>query len=139
MATTGATAVALFDAWEKREFDKVMALIAPGGMVRDFPQSRVLTDRGDIRAWMESWATACPDSTVGVTVAAAGPDAAVVQGVYVGTNNGPFGPLEPTGRTVSMPFAIAMRFDNNGGITHYDVYYDMLTLLTQLGQVPATA
>ena len=33
------------------------------------------------------------------------------------------------------PFSIVFRFDDAGRITDYSVYYDQMTLMTQLGQV----
>jgi hypothetical protein len=34
-----------------------------------------------------------------------------------------------------MPFSITMHFDNAGRIDDYSVYYDQVTLLTQLGHL----
>jgi len=139
MAETGARAVGLLEAWERREYDKVMEMFAPGATVRDMPRGIELTDRAEIRDWVVGWVTACSDAVAGATAAASDDGAAVIQGTYKGTNDGPFGPMPATGRTVSMPFAIAMRFTPAGLVTDYDVYYDMLSLLTQLGHVPATS
>ena len=139
MTDCAARALSFFDAWEKRDFDEVMDHIAPAAVVKDHPRGLVLSARADIRGWLESWATACPDSVGGTSVPAASHNSAVVEGVYVGTNTGPFGPLPATGRSVSMPFAIVMHFDAKGKITEYVVYYDQLTLLTQLGHAPAPA
>lgn len=135
MTDCGAKAVALFDAWEKRDFDTTMNYFAHGATVKDMPRGLVITERSDVQGWIESWVIACPDSTAGVVATVASSNGAVVQGVYAGTNTGPFGPLPATGRSVSMPFSIVMLFDDEGRVTEYDVYYDQLTLLTQLGQV----
>jgi ketosteroid isomerase-like protein len=132
-------ALSLFAAWEARDYDGVMAHMAKGARVTDMPRGLVLDTPSDIRAWMTSWVTACSDATGGAQVRVASADGAVVQGVYAGTNDGPFGPLAATGRTVSMPFSIVMRFDGDGLITEYEVYYDQLSLLTQLGHAPAMA
>lgn len=139
MADAGARALSFFDAWETRDFDAMMKHFAGGATVNDHPRGTVITAPSEIRDWMTSWVTACPDATGGVSVAAASTDAAVLLGTYVGMNTGPLGPLPASGRPVSMPFAIAMRFDAKGAITQYDVYYDQLTLLTQLGHAPAMA
>jgi steroid delta-isomerase-like uncharacterized protein len=139
MADREATALALFDEWEKRDYDAVMAHFASGGVVRDHPRDITLTAPGDIRAWMEAWATACPDATAGARATVSSPSGAVVEGTYAGINTGPFGPLPASGRAVSMPFAIIIGFDDDGKMTSYDVYYDQYTLLAQLGHVPALA
>lgn len=139
MTDCAAKALSLFDAWEARDYDAAMAHLADGAHVRDMPRGLVIDARADIRDWLASWVVACSDATAGATVPVASTDGAVVQGVYAGTNDGPFGPLPSTGRSVSMPFSIVMRFDNRGQVTDYDVYYDQLTLLTQLGHAPALA
>ena len=130
-----ANALSLFDAWERADYDGVMAHLAPNVRVRDNPRAAVLTDSLEIRSWMESWRIACPDSKAGATVPSASTDSAVVEGVYTGTNTGPLGELPPTGRAVAMPFSIVMRFDDAGLINDYSVYYDQVTLLTQLGHL----
>ena len=81
--------------------------------------------------------TACADATVGAHASVSSINGAVIEGTYAGTNTGPLGPLPPTGRAVSMPFAIVFGFDDAGKVTTYDVYYDQYTLLTQLGHLPA--
>ena len=139
MTDRSATALALFEEWEKRDFDSVMAHFADGGVVRDHPRDITLTAPADIRAWMESWATACPDSTAGARATVSSSSGAVIEGTYAGTNTGPFGPLPASGRSVSMPFAIVIGFNDDGQMTSYDVYYDQYTLLSQLGHVPALA
>ena len=60
MTDCAAVALALFDEWEKRDYDAVMDHFADGAVVRDHPRNTTLTAASDIRGWMESWATACP-------------------------------------------------------------------------------
>ena len=88
---------------------------------------------------MESWVTACDDSTAGAKATVSSQNGAVIEGTYAGTNTGPLGPLPASVGTVSMPFAIVFGFDGAGKVTTYDVYYDQYTLLSQLGHVPALA
>ncbi len=137
MTDCAGKALSLFDAWEAHDYDAAMAHLAPGALVKDMPRSLVLDAPSEIRDWLESWVVACSDATAGASAPVASSDGAVVQGVYTGTNDGPFGPLPATGRSVAMPFSIVMRFDDRGLVTDYAVYYDQLTLLTQLGHAPA--
>jgi len=139
MTDTTGVALALFDEWEKRDYDAVMTHFAPGAVVRDYPRGTTLSAPADIRTWMESWVTACPDSTADAKATVSSSNGAVIEGTYTGTNTGPLGPLPASGRPVSMPFAIVFGFDDAGTITTYDVYYDQYTLLAQLGHVPALA
>ena len=137
MTDSAARALSLFDTWEKRDFDGLRQQMADDVVVKDHPRGLVIKGPSDVKAWFASWAEACPDSTAGVTVAAASDDAAVTEGLYAGTNTGPFGPLAATGRSVSMPFANVIRFDRNGRMVEFSAYYDQLTLLSQLGHAAA--
>ena len=67
-------------------------------------------------------------------VAASG-DTAVFEGVYAGTNDGAFGPLPATGRSVTLPGVNVLRFDSEGKIIGGSAYYDLLTVMTQLGHM----
>ena len=139
MSDTAAAALSLFDEWERRDLDAVMAHFAAGAVVRNHPRGTSLNAPADIREWMQSWVTACEDSTAGAKATVSSANGAVIEGVYAGTNTGPLGPLPASGRSVSMPFAIVFGFDDAGMVTTYDVYYDQYTLLAQLGHVPAPA
>jgi steroid delta-isomerase-like uncharacterized protein len=135
MPDNAATAQSLFDAWEKRDFDALGEHFADGVSFNDAPRDQIIKGKEDVRDWYASWATVCSDSVAGATVVAASGDTVALEGVWVGTNNGPFGPLPATGRSVSMPWANLLRFDPDGRIIYGTAYYDQLTPLTQLGHM----
>jgi steroid delta-isomerase-like uncharacterized protein len=139
MTDCAAAAVALLDEWERRDFDAVMERFAEGATISDYPRGTKITTRAEIRAWVEAWATACSDATAGAKATVSSHNGAVIEGTYAGTNDGPFGPMPATGRPVSLAYAIVMGFDDSGKVTSYDAYYDMHTLLSQLGHIPALA
>ena len=57
----------------------------------------------------------------------------------IGTNDGPFGSMKPTGRKMSLPFCEICHFDKQGGPESGSCYYDQYTLLTQLGYIQPLA
>jgi predicted ester cyclase len=61
---------------------------------------------------------------------------AVCSFTVVGTHDGPLGPIPATGK----PFALALcemwHFDSSGAVVGGDLYYDQVSLLTQLGLMP---
>ena len=57
----------------------------------------------------------------------------------IGTHDGPLGPLVATGRTISLPMCEMWHFDSAGHVIGGDLYYDQVTLLTQLELMPAPA
>jgi steroid delta-isomerase-like uncharacterized protein len=137
-ATHAQAALGLFEAWERRDFDAVAELVAEDVTFDDYPAGRTLTGRLEFLEWFKSWTVACTDSTVSPKVLDAG-DHAVIQGVWVGTNDGPFGPFPATGRRVEVPFAGVMRFDHQGQIAHGEAYYNQLSMLIQLGHAAPPA
>jgi predicted ester cyclase len=61
---------------------------------------------------------------------------AVCSFTVVGTHDGPLGSIPATGK----PFALALcemwHFDSSGAVVGGDLYYDQVSLLTQLGLMP---
>jgi steroid delta-isomerase-like uncharacterized protein len=139
MADTAAAGRSLYEAWEKRDFDAVGARMADDVSFNDAPRGEVIKGKAAVKDWYASWAGACPDSVAGATVVAASDDTAVFEGVWEGTNTGPFGPFPATGRSVSMPWVNVLRFDSDARIIGGGAYYDQLTALIQLGHMKPPA
>jgi len=129
----------LFHAWEKRDVDAMGKHFADDVSFTDAPRQQVIKGRPAVTEWYASWATACPDGVAGAAVVSASEDTVAIEGLYTGTNTGPFGPLPPTGRSVSMPWSNILRFGSDGKIVGGSAYYDQLTILTQLGHMQAPA
>jgi steroid delta-isomerase-like uncharacterized protein len=54
----------------------------------------------------------------------------------VGTQDGPLGPFPATGKTFALPLCEMWHFDSSGRVVGGDLYYDQVSLLTQLGLMP---
>jgi steroid delta-isomerase-like uncharacterized protein len=54
----------------------------------------------------------------------------------VGTHDGPLGPLPATGKEFALPLCELWHFDPSGRVVGGDLYYDQVSLLTQLGLMP---
>ena len=124
--------------WENRDFtalaeklDDDVVVNAPGSV--DVKGKAAATD------WYASWAIACPDGVAGAKCVGATSGTAVMEGVYAGTNTGSFGPFPPTGRAVSLPWTKVYRFDSAGKVVNINAYFDLVTLLTQLGHMEPLA
>jgi steroid delta-isomerase-like uncharacterized protein len=131
----GAKGVALFEAWERRDFDAVVKDMNDDVSYRDEPRGQTLRGKREIKDWFASWATASPDSTVGARVVGESGAAVVIEGVWRGTNSGPLGSLPATDRTVPLPFINVLRLDSAGRISSGSAYYDQLSLMIQLGHM----
>ena len=53
-----------------------------------------------------------------------------------GTHDGPLGPFPATGRPFALPLCELWHFDADGRVVGGDLYYDQVSLLTQLGLMP---
>jgi steroid delta-isomerase-like uncharacterized protein len=137
VADNASIAQALFDAWEKRDFEAFGDQLARDISLNDAPRGQTVDGQADVRDWYASWATAFPDAVAGATVTCASGDTVTIEGLFAGTNTGDFGPLAATGRSVSVPWANVLRFDNDGRIIAGSAYYDQLTIMIQLGHIDA--
>ena len=54
----------------------------------------------------------------------------------VGTHDGPLGPLPATGRPFALELCELWHFDPSGRVAGGDLYYDQVSLLTQVGLMP---
>ena len=56
--------------------------------------------------------------------------------LFTGTHDGPFMGIPATGHTCTLRGAGLLRFDADGLVTNFSLYYDNLTMLAQLGVFP---
>ncbi len=107
---------------------------APGGM------------RGEGKAacveFFGSWLGAFPDAHVEVHGLHLVDDVAVEEGTFTGTHNGvlhgPMGDVPPTGRSVRVDYIQVLRF-RDGKHVSFNLMFDRLEMLEQLGLIPAPA
>lgn len=62
--------------------------------------------------------------------------AAVSTFTVTGTHDGLLGAFPATGRQFALPLCEVWRFDDTGRVVGGDLYYDQVSLLTQLGLMP---
>ncbi len=88
------------------------------------------------------WFSAFPDAHVDVHALHIAGDVAVEDGTFTGTHNGilrtPAGDVAPTGRAVAVDYLQVLRF-RDGKHVSFNLIYDRLVLLEQLGLIPAPA
>jgi steroid delta-isomerase-like uncharacterized protein len=129
---------ATFNAHDIDGFAKVLAddvvYKAPGGMHGE--------GKAACAAFFSSWFTAFPDAPVEVQAVHIVDDLAVEEGTFTGTHNGvlrgPTGDVPPTGRFVKVDYIQVLRF-RDGKHLSFNLMFDRLTMLEQLGLVPAPA
>lgn len=93
-------------------------------------------------AFYAGWFAAFPDARVEVRGLHVLGDVAVEEGTFTGTHDGPLetsaGTVAPTGRPVSIEYVQVLRF-RAGRHVSFNLMFDRLAMLEQLGVVPAAA
>ncbi|MBV9304688.1 MAG: nuclear transport factor 2 family protein [Acidobacteriaceae bacterium] len=93
-------------------------------------------------AFFGSWLAAFPDAHVEIQAVHFIGDVAVEEGTFTGTQKGilrsPAGDVPPTGCRVKVDYIQVLRF-RDGKHVSFNLLFDQLTMLEQLGLVPAPA
>jgi predicted ester cyclase len=134
---------ALFKRFEEalnaRRLDELDAIIAP-----DFTRHCQATPDLDIRSleqfkdFLRADAAAFPDNVQTFHQVVVEGDRVGYLATYEGTQTGPLGPFPPSGKRASFDFAGIARMEN-GKIAEWWITWDNLTILGQLGHLPAPA
>jgi ketosteroid isomerase-like protein len=129
---------ATFNAHDLDGFAKVLAddvvFKAPGGLHGE--------GKAACAAFFGSWFVAFPNARVEVKAVHIVDDVAVEEGTFMGTQNGvlhgPMGDIPQTGRSVEVDYIQVLRF-RDGKHVSFNLMFDRLTMLEQLGLVPTSA
>ncbi|MBV9683279.1 MAG: nuclear transport factor 2 family protein [Solirubrobacterales bacterium] len=127
-----------FNAHDLDGFAEVLAedvvFAAPGGMQGEGKAACV--------EFFGSWYRAFSDARVEVHEAHFVDDIVIEEGTFSGTHDGVLpaatGDVPPTGRAVSVPYIHTLRY-RDGLHVSFDLLFDRLLMLEQLGLVPAPA
>jgi steroid delta-isomerase-like uncharacterized protein len=141
-----ALARSLLDLYNDRQSDpawleKSLAALAADFEVIDAPSGATLHGPEGYKRLTLFFAEALPDSREEVTNAFATEDQVVLEGIVRGTNTGsrnlPTGAISATGRSTELRVCHVFQI-RKGKIVSFRTYYDMTTLLEQLGLTPVT-
>jgi len=120
--------------------DKIVAALTEDCEIIDVPTGRTLRGPDGYREINLFFAEGFPDSRVELTNVFATDDQAVIEFTGRGTNTGPLhmptGDIPPTGQYSELRFCSVNRA-KSGKIVSIHSYYDVMTMLQQLGLVPA--
>ena len=119
--------------------EKSAANVAEDCELIDVPTGRTLRGLEGFKQLSLFFADGFPDSKVEITNVFATEDQAVIEFTGRGTNTGPLhmptGDIPPTGRYSELRFCSVNRA-KSGKIVSIHSYYDVMTMLQQLGLVP---
>jgi steroid delta-isomerase-like uncharacterized protein len=134
------TALAVYEGFNKRDLDGAVKSIAEDLVFENHGLGQTYKSRAEFRDSLQDWITGFSDGKISDPKAIDAGDTVIVRFTGTGTNDGPMGPLQkPTGRKVSVPFVEIYKFDAQGRIVAGETYFDMLTMLVQMGHAERPA
>lgn len=135
----GSIARTVYEAFNERDFERGLAVLAADAVWTNLPTGETFHGRDGFRRNYDQWATAFPDGKCEDLHVIATDDYVVVEFMGRGTNTGPLrtpaGEVPATGRRVDVPFCDVHRIED-GEITNGRSYFDMATMMSQLGLMP---
>ena len=119
-----------------RAFDQIEPHLAPGYLYEDLPQGLTIKTGGEFVDYLKAWVAGFSDGRVDNATYLDGPDFSVATYHGRGVNDGQFGPIPATGRSVDLPFCEVLHFASDGSVLSGENYYDQLSMMRQLGLAP---
>lgn len=128
------------EAYNAGDWERLRAVLAPDVVYNELGSQRRLLGADEMVAAYKAWKAAAPDGKGNIIKAFASGSFVTLEVMWTGTHTGPLAasgsPIPPTGKSWTVPGAQVIRFDGNR-IREFRQYFDMLTLLRQIGVTPA--
>lgn len=136
MASIIETAKTATVAYNDKNWDRVKAAFAPDGVYDEKATHRRIQGIGQILEAWKAWATAIPDSKATFLGEHASGNTAVLEVVWRGVHGGPLhtpsGTIPASHKPIEIPACQVINIEG-GKVKSFTHYFDMLTLLTQIG------
>ncbi len=127
------SAQGFLEGFNRRDLDSAVRNCAEDFVLTDFPSGQQVKGAEGTKGWLGMWSQAFSDGLIGDMRFHDAGDAVIAEAVFAGTNDGPWGPMQPTGKRASMPFCAVWTFNDRGEMSTQAAYYDVAGLMAQLG------
>ena len=128
------------EAFGTADWDRVRAALTPDSVYEEFATGRRIVGPDSIIEADKGWKQAFPDARGTIRTAVASGSTVTLEITWEGTHTGdlvgPQGTIPASGRPVSLPAAqvVEVEGDKAKATRHY---FDLMTLMAQIGAVPA--
>jgi len=129
---------AAHDAFNRRDWERTAELTADDMSFVDHARGLSMAGRDEFLAWAQEWTGGMSDARVDDPQYLDAGTHSICRFTGTGTNDGPLGPVNATGRRLAVDFCEIVEVAD-GRIVGGHMYYDMLTMLAQLGVIEAPA
>ena len=137
MPSKAETHKAMHEAFIRRDFASVLATLADSFTYRDHGSGMTFHGKAGFNQFMEGWVKGFSNATPHAATYIDGGDVSVAQFHGKGINDGPVGPFPASGKKMDLPFCEIMHFNSAGQAVSGECYYDMLSMMVQLGHMKA--
>jgi steroid delta-isomerase-like uncharacterized protein len=125
------------EAFNRRDFEAMTNHYADSIAWTDHAQGRTFRSPQEFRSdFLPGWVQASSDIRITDSRYLDAGQAVVCTFTVVGTHDGPLGPFPATGTRFALALCELWHFDASGRVVGGDLYYDQVSLLTQLGLMP---
>lgn len=132
-------AASLIKAFNDQDWSAVGALFTDDAVYDEFGTQRRIEGKGKIVEAWQGWKQAMPDVAGTVNTNLASGDQVTLEIVWDGTHTGPLvtpgGTIPASGKRQRTPSAGVLTFAGDQ-VKQFDHYFDMMTLLQQIGAMP---
>jgi steroid delta-isomerase-like uncharacterized protein len=129
------TALENIEAFNTGDWERLKKGITTDAVYEDMPSKRRLQGAGQFVEEFENWKKAGPDCKGKVLSSFVSGNTVIVEVNWKGTNTGPLGGQPPTGKTWDVNGCQVITIENDK-IKELHQYYDMLSLMQQIGRIP---
>ena len=134
------TVLSIYECFNKRDLEGAVAAVSDDLKFESHGLGETYKSRSELRDSFQAWVGGFSNGKITEPKVIDAGDTVIAQFVGEGTNDGPMGPFQKaTGRSVSVPFVDIWQFDAQGRIIGGETYFDMLTMLIQLGHAERPA
>ena len=136
MANVIETAKAATTAYNDKNWEKVRSTFHESAVYDEKATGRRAQGVGQLIESWQGWAKALPDSKAKFVAEYASGDTAILEVVWTGTHTGPLqtptGTIQPSKKQIEVPACQIVTVEG-GKVKTYTHYFDMMTLLKQIG------
>src|SRR5229473_4713311 len=136
MANVIEIAKASITAYNEKDWSKAKDMLAADAVYDEKGTHRRIQGVGAIIEAFQGWANAFPDSKATFVSEFASGDTAVLEVVWKGVHTGPLqtptGIIPASNKRIELPACQVLKVEG-GKVTSFTHYFDMVTLLTQIG------
>lgn len=127
------------EAWNAGDWQRLKAALAPDVVYDEVGSQRRMQGADQFVRAYQGWKKAVPDGKGKITNSVAADNTVVIEVTWMGTHNGPLetpgGTIPPSGKSWNLRGAQVVVL-KDGKIKEVRQYFDMMTLLQQIGAVP---